>query len=62
MVLAGFADLGLTVGLISLIWIGGAVLIKADDLLESRRSAVRWAMSSRRRRPPSGPSEPDRPK
>lgn len=39
MPLSGMANIGLTVGLVALIWVIGAVLIKFGDMVEMRREA-----------------------
>ncbi len=54
--LSGLAGMALTIGLIALIWLGGAVLIKAGDLLERRRAAARrdtWPARKRALRRPA---------
>ena len=48
MPLTGLADIALTVGLVGVIWIAGALLIKADELIEFRRTAARRALHAPR--------------
>jgi hypothetical protein len=50
MVPTGVVEVAFTLGLIVVIWLGGAILIKAEDLLELRRAAARRAVSSARNR------------
>ena len=46
---SGVADLAFTLALIGLIWVAGAILIKASDIAGLRRAAARHAHQRERR-------------
>jgi hypothetical protein len=50
MATSGLAELAFTLGLIVVTWLGGAILIKADDVRELRHAAARRKASLARNR------------